>query len=105
MVSIPKAHVAISCVENAGLPVVTLITDPTLGGVAIGMASRGKRLFEFNAGHIGFSGKRVIEQYTGKKTSKGFQTVDWLKKHGHAERIIHPKDLRDVIYSLIKSEN
>ena len=105
MVSIPKAHVAISCVENAGLPVVTLITDPTLGGVAIGMASRGKRLFEFNAGHIGFSGKRVIEQYTGKKTSKGFQTVDWLKKHGHAERIIHPKDLRDVIYSLIKSKN
>ena len=105
MVSIPKAHVAISCVENAGLPVVTLITDPTLGGVAIGMASRGKRLFEFNAGHIGFSGKRVIEQYTGKKTSKGFQTVDWLKKHGHAERIIHPEDLRDVIYSLIKSAN
>ena len=105
MVSIPKAHVAISCVENAGLPVVTLITDPTLGGVAIGMASRGKQLFEFNAGHIGFSGKRVIEQYTGKKTSKGFQTVDWLKKHGHAERIIHPKDLRDVIYSLIKSKN
>ena len=105
MVSIPKAHVAISCVENAGLPVVTLITDPTLGGVAIGMASRGKQLFEFNAGHIGFSGKRVIEQYTGKKTSKGFQTVDWLKKHSHAERIIHPKDLRDVIYSLIKSEN
>ena len=105
MVSIPKAHVAISCVENAGLPVVTLITDPTLGGVAIGMASRGKQLFEFNAGHIGFSGKRVIEQYTGKKTSKGFQTVDWLEKHGHAERIIHPKDLRDVIYSLIKSKN
>ena len=41
MVSIPKAHVAISRAERAGLPVITLVTDPTLGGVAIGIGSRG----------------------------------------------------------------
>ena len=41
MVSIPKAHVAITRVEKAGLPVITIITDPTLGGVAIGYGSRG----------------------------------------------------------------
>ena len=101
MVSIPKAHVAISRVEEAGLPVITLITDPTLGGVAIGIGSRGKRLFEFNAGHIGFSGKRVIEQFTGKKTSKGFQTVDWLKEKGHVDEIVHPKYLKEKIFSMI----
>jgi len=101
MVSIPKAQLAISRVERAGLPVVTLITDPTLGGVAIGIGSRGQRLFEYNAGHIGFTGKRVIEQYTGKKTSPGFQTVNWLKDHGHAGEIVHPKDFRKKIFSII----
>ena len=101
MVSIPKAHLAISRVEQAGLSVITLITDPTLGGVAIGVGSRGKRLFEFNAGHIGFSGKRVIEQYTGEKTSPGFQTVNWLKEKGHADEIVHPMDLKEKIFSLI----
>ena len=101
MVSIPKAQLAMSRVEQAGLAVVTLITDPTLGGVAIGIGSRGQRLFEFNAGHIGFSGKRVIEQYTGEKTSPGFQTVNWLKEFGHAEDIVHPKNLKEKIYSMI----
>lgn len=101
MVSIPKAHVAISRVEKAGLPVITLITDPTLGGVAIGVASRGIQLFEENAGHIGFSGRRVIEQYTGLKTSSDFQTTDWLKKQGHAKHIVAPKDLKKVINKLI----
>ena len=101
MVSIPKAQLAMSRVEQAGLPVVTLITDPTLGGVAIGIGSRGQRLFEFNAGHIGFSGKRVIEQYTGEKTSPGFQTVSWLKEFGHAEDIVHPKNLKEKIFSMI----
>ncbi len=101
MVSIPKAQLAMSRVEQAGLSVVTLITDPTLGGVAIGIGSRGQRLFEYNAGHIGFTGKRVIEQYTGKKTSPGFQTVNWLKDHGHADEIVHPKDFRKKIFSII----
>jgi len=101
MVSIPKAQLAMSRVEQTGLAVVTLITDPTLGGVAIGIGSRGQRLFEFNAGHIGFSGKRVIEQYTGEKTSPGFQTVNWLKEFGHAEDIVHPKNLKEKIFSMI----
>ena len=91
MVSIPKAHLALTRVERAGLPVITIITDPTLGGVAIGYASRGIRLFEYNAGNIGFSGKRVIEQYIGKKTSSDFKQAAWLKKQGHKSRkIIQP---------------
>lgn len=104
MVSIPKIHVALSRVENAGLPVITIITDPTLGGVAIGLGSRGIKLFEYNAGNIGFSGKRVIEQYTGKETSPGFQTTRWLKEKGYAEHIVRPDRLRHNI-SLIIGEN
>ncbi|MFQ6677700.1 MAG: carboxyl transferase domain-containing protein [Fidelibacterota bacterium] len=101
MVGIPKAHVALTRVEREGLKVITLITDPTLGGVAIGYGSRGIRLFEEYAGHIGFSGKRVIEQYTGNKTSRDFQTTEWLKKYGHVERTFKLKTLQKTLADLI----
>ena len=100
MVSIPKAQLAITRVEKAGLPVVTIITDPTLGGVAIGYGSRGIRLFESGAGNIGFSGKRVIEQYTGHSVSKDFQTTSWLTKNGHAD---HGVPLGELKHSIKKS--
>ncbi len=101
MVSIPKAHMALTRVEKAGLPVITIISDPTLGGVAIGYGSRGIRLFQKHAGNIGFSGKRVIEQYTGHKTSKDFQTTPWLKKHGHVEHIVTQANIREEICKLL----
>ena len=101
MVSIPKVHVALSRVEKASLPVITIITDPTLGGVAIGIGSRGMKLFEYNAGNIGFSGKRVIEQYTGHKTSQDFQTTRWLQQKGHAKHIVKPKDMRHKLSVII----
>jgi len=103
MVSIPKAHVAITRVEKAGLPVITIISDPTLGGVAIGYGSRGKQLFLKHAGNIGFSGRRVIEQYTGKKTSNDFQTTPWLKKHGHVEHVVTQANIRDEIANILES--
>ena len=102
MVSIPKAHVALTRVEQAGLPVITIITDPTLGGVAIGYGSRGIRLFQKHAGNIGFSGRRVIEQYTGKKTSKNFQTTPWLKKHGHVKYIVTQENVREEIFNILQ---
>ena len=101
MVIIPKAHTALTLVENAGLTVVTFITDPTLGGVAIGYGSRGSRIFEKHAGNIGYSGRRVIEQYTGHKTSKEFQTTMWLQKHGHVKHIVTPNNVREEIVNLI----
>ncbi|ASQ90675.1 acetyl-CoA carboxylase carboxyl transferase subunit alpha/beta [Prosthecochloris sp. GSB1] len=101
MVSIPKAHVALSRIERASLPLVTIVTDPTLGGVAIGFGSRGIRLFEYNAGNIGFSGKRVIEQYTGKKTSRDFQTTRWLREQGFAEHIVRQDELKHRISEIV----
>jgi acetyl-CoA carboxylase beta subunit len=103
MVGIPKAHVALTRVERAGINVITLVTDPTLGGVAIGYGSRGIRLFEEHAGNIGFSGKRVIEQYTGHKTSREFQMTEWLKEKGHVIHTFNLKTLRETLSEIIKS--
>lgn len=101
MVSIPKVHVALSALERAGLPLVSIITDPTLGGVAIGVGSRGTRLFEYHAGNIGFSGKRVIEQYTGKATSSEFQTVGWLQSRGFATFTARPQEMKAAVIAAI----
>ena len=101
MVSIPKIHLALSLVEQSGLPVITIVTDPTLGGVAIGFGSRGIRIFEHNAGNIGFSGKRVIEQYTGRKTLKDFQTTGWLQHRGFVDMVAHPLELKSRIAEII----
>ncbi|NTU58859.1 MAG: acetyl-CoA carboxylase carboxyl transferase subunit alpha/beta [Chlorobiaceae bacterium] len=103
MVSLPKIHLAISRVQKAGLPVITIVTDPTLGGVAIGFGSRGIRIFEHKAGNIGFSGKRVIEQYTGKNTSKDFQTTEWLEAKGFANIVAHPLELKARIREIIEA--
>lgn len=102
MVSIPKIHVALSSVEKASLPVITIVTDPTLGGVAIGFGSRGIKIFEHNAGNIGFSGKRVIEQYTGKRTTRDFQTTRWLQSHGVVDNTALPADLKREIRAVIE---
>jgi acetyl-CoA carboxylase beta subunit len=104
MVSIPKVHVALTRAEQVGLPVITIITDPTLGGVAIGYGSRGIRLFQKHAGNIGFSGRRVIEQYTGHKTSKEFQTTPWLKKHGHVEHVVTQTNIREEIINILQKD-
>ncbi len=101
MVGLPKVHVALSSVEKAGLPVITIITDPTLGGVAIGVGSRGIKIFEHNAGNIGFSGKRVIEQYTGKPTTKDFQTTWWLQQKGFATKTALPWNMKHEILEII----
>ncbi len=105
MVGLPKLHVAISSVEKAGLPVITIITDPTLGGVAIGIGSRGIKIFEHNAGNIGFSGKRVIEQYTGKPTTKDFQTTWWLQQKGFVEKTALPTNMKHTISEIISEYN
>lgn len=101
MVSIPKAQLAITRVERTGLKVITIISDPTLGGVAIGYGSRGIRLFESGAGNIGFSGKRVVEQYVGHSVSKDFQKTTWLAENGHADRVVHLGNLREEINKII----
>ena len=105
MVGIPKAHVALTRVEHKGIPVITLITDPTLGGVAIGYGSRGIRLFELNSGNIGFSGRRVIEQYVGHKLGRDFQTTQWLHQHGHADIIVTPENIRQKIVEIIEGSS
>lgn len=104
MVSIPKIHVALSRIEKTGLPLITIVTDPTLGGAAIGFGSRGIRIFEHNAGNIGFSGKRVIEQYTGKRTAKDFQTTNWLQQKGFVDMVARPFEMKARIREIIERQ-
>jgi acetyl-CoA carboxylase beta subunit len=59
-------------------------------------------LFELNSGNIGFSGRRVIEQYVGHKLGRDFQTTEWLHQHGHADTIVTPENIRKMIVEIIE---
>ena len=69
--------------------------------LSIGYGSRGIRLFESGAGNIGFSGKRVIEQYTGNPVSKDFQKTAWLTKNGHTDYVVPLIELKHLIKNII----
>ncbi len=96
-----KAQLAVARVERAGVPVVTILTDPTLGGITISFACRGTKLFEDGAANIGFSGRRVIEQFTKDKLSTEFQTTRWLLEHGHAEHVIPLEQMKAAIHRVL----
>ena len=89
---------------HEGCPVITIVTDPTLGGVAIGIGSRGSRIFEASAGNIGFSGRRVIEQYVGHSLPADFQTTPWLRKNGHVDRSAPMAEIRKEIVKILNSK-
>lgn len=102
--SVVKAQLAVARVERAGVPVVTILTDPTLGGITISFACRGTKLFEEGAENIGFSGRRVIEQFTKDKVSTEFQTTTWLLQHGHAEHVVPLEQMKAKIFQILLNQ-
>lgn len=88
--------------KNAGIPYISLLTDPTTGGTAASYAMQGDlNIAEPNA-LIGFAGPRVIEQSIRQTLPKGFQRAEFLRDHGFVDRIVHRKDLKDEISFFLK---
>lgn len=96
-----KTSAALARLSGAGLPFVSVMTDPTMGGVSASLAMLGDlNLAEPNA-LIGFAGPRVIEQTVREKLPEGFQRSEFLLAHGALDMIVDRRDLRDTISSLL----
>jgi acetyl-CoA carboxylase carboxyl transferase subunit beta len=94
LMQLMKTSAAISRLEKAGIPYISLITDPTTGGVTASYAMLGDiNLAEPNA-LIGFAGPRVIEQTIKEKLPKGFQSSEFLLQHGMLDDVVERRDLR-----------
>lgn len=96
-----KTSAALTKLSARGLPYISFMTDPTMGGVSASLAMLGDiNVAEPNA-LIGFAGPRVIEQTVREKLPEGFQRSEFLQEHGAIDMIIHRRDIRDKIASIL----
>lgn len=96
-----KTSAALTKLAAAGIPFISCMTDPTMGGVSASLAMLGDlNVAEPNA-LIGFAGPRVIEQTVREKLPEGFQRSEFLQDHGTLDMIIDRRDMRDKIAAVL----
>lgn len=102
LMQMAKTSAAISRLKDAGIPYITLLADPCTGGVSASFAALGDiTLAEPNA-LIGFAGPRVIQNTIKAKLPEGFQRSEFLLEKGYVDRIVHRRDLRDELASILR---
>lgn len=94
LMQLAKTSASRARLKNAGIPYISMLTDPTTGGVAASFAMLGDINIAEPKALIGFAGPRVIEQSIRQTLPEGFQRSEFLKDHGFIDRIIHRKDLK-----------
>ena len=102
LMQMAKTTSALTKLDEAGLLYISVLTDPTYGGVTASFASLGDIILAEPHAMIGFAGQRVIEQTIGEELPEGFQTAEFLLEHGFIDKIVERKDLKDTLYKLIE---
>ena len=102
LMQMAKTTAALTKLDEAGLLYISVLTDPTYGGVTASFASLGDIILSEPHAMIGFAGQRVIEQTIGEELPEGFQTAEFLLEHGFIDKIVERKDLKDTLYKLIE---
>ena len=102
LMQMAKTTSALTKLDDAGILYISVLTDPTYGGVTASLASLGDIILAEPHSMIGFAGKRVIEQTIGENLPDGFQTAEFLLEHGFIDKIVERKDMKTTISTLIK---
>jgi len=84
------------------IPYISVLTNPTTAGVMASYASLGDVIIAEPKALLGFAGPRVIQQTIGQDLPEGFQSSEFFLEKGFLDKIVHRKDLRDVIISLLR---
>jgi len=101
LMQMAKTSAALAQMRKKSLPFISVMTDPTMGGVSASLAMLGDiNIAEPNA-LIGFAGPRVIEQTVRETLPEGFQRSEFLLEHGAVDMIVDRRDMRDKIASLL----
>ena len=101
LMQMAKTSAAVANLKNAGIPFISVFTDPTMGGVAASYASLGDILIAEPGAMVGFAGARVIEQTIGRRLPEGFQRAEFLLEHGMLDMICHRSELKDTLGQLL----
>jgi acetyl-CoA carboxylase carboxyl transferase subunit beta len=101
LMQLPRTTIAVQMVQEAGLPYIVVLTDPTTGGVTASYAMLGDIQIAEPGALIGFAGPRVIEQTIREKLPEGFQRAEYLLEHGMLDMVVHRRDLRATLARLV----
>ena len=102
LMQMAKTSAYILKMRKAGLPYISLLTDPTTGGVAASFAMLGDVILAEPKALIGFAGPRVIEQTIRQKLPEGFQTAEFLLQQGFVDQVVPREKLPDTMANLLK---
>jgi len=103
LMQMAKTSAALARLATARLPYISVLTDPTTGGVSASFATLGDVILAEPGALIGFAGARVIKDTTKQTLPAGFQTAEFLLKHGLIDQIVCRGDLRDRIGELLRA--
>lgn len=102
LMQMEKTSAALKRHSDAGLLYVTVLTDPTTGGVTASFAMLGDIIIAEPQALIGFAGPRVIEQTIGEKLPEGFQRAEFLLEHGFVDQIVKRENMKSVLGMILK---
>ena len=103
LMQMAKVSAALGKLAQAHIPYISILTDPTTGGVAASLAMLGDINIAEPKALIGFAGPRVIEQTIKQKLPEGFQRSEFLIEHGMVDRIVQRSELRDEISKILRN--
>jgi acetyl-CoA carboxylase carboxyl transferase subunit beta len=101
LMQMAKTSAALTHLTDAGIPYISVLTDPTMGGVSASFAMLGDINVAEPRALIGFAGPRVIEQTVREKLPEGFQRSEFLVEHGAIDLIIDRREMRDKLANLL----
>ncbi len=102
LMQMAKISAALKRLHNEGIPYISVLTDPTTGGVTASYAMLGDVNIAEPQALIGFAGPRVIEQTIRQKLPEGFQRSEFLLQHGMLDMVVHRRELKDTIVRLLR---
>lgn len=97
LMQLAKTSAKLAQLAEAGVPYISLCTDPTTGGTTASYAMLGDINISEPGALIGFAGPRVVKEATGKELPEGFQTAEFVQEHGFLDFIVHRRDLKKKI--------
>lgn len=102
LMQMARTTAAISQLKEAGIPFISILTDPTTGGVSASFAMLGDVNIAEKGCLIGFAGQRVIEQTIHEKLPEGFQRAEYLLEHGMVDLVVERMQMRDQLIKILK---
>jgi acetyl-CoA carboxylase carboxyl transferase subunit beta len=102
LMQMAKTSAALARLARAGLPYISVLTDPTMGGVSASLAMLGDLNVAEPRALIGFAGPRVIEQTVRQTLPEGFQRSEFLLEHGALDQIVDRRDMRDRLAAVLR---